>query len=155
MFENAGEKLKKLALVVAVVGIAASVIAGFVILGYSAISGLMIGTVGCVFSWAGGLALYGFGELVDSNQKLLEVSKQQADLLRSMAPTQNEVQDNKPAEEKDYLANLQPIVDPFARATEKAAAPVSNNRKMTCPSCGTVQDGGRKYCVKCYSVFNK
>ncbi len=71
MFDNIGEKLKKMAKVFCWIGIIGSVVLaisyfvmsknndGFVL------TGLIVLFVGCLVSWASNLALYGFGELID------------------------------------------------------------------------------------------
>lgn len=66
MYDNVGGKIKKLASVVAVIGIIASVIAGICIMAVSAISGLIVAAIGAFVSWISNIVLYAFGDLVEN-----------------------------------------------------------------------------------------
>lgn len=71
MFENIGQKIKKMAKVFCWIGIIGSVVLAisyFVMSknnGDFVLTGLIVLFVGCLVSWASNLALYGFGELID------------------------------------------------------------------------------------------
>ena len=87
MFNDIGKKIKGLAIFVAVVGIAASIITGFVLLSKSETgydyyahskiydktmvkAGLVLLFGGPLLSWAGSLLTYGFGELIEKTCSL-------------------------------------------------------------------------------------
>lgn len=77
MFNNVGAKIQGLAKFLAYAGMAISIIIAIMIMGgasiissglseYGLFAGLLYGGIGCFASWAGSLALYGFGELVEN-----------------------------------------------------------------------------------------
>ena len=81
MFTNIGSKIKGLAIALTVLGIISSIVYGVSVISsaselYGAaktggiIGGLLIVVLGSVLSWIGSLALYGFGQLVDSAQNI-------------------------------------------------------------------------------------
>jgi len=81
MFDNIGGKIKTLATSVCVIGIIASVI-GAVALWASGnkyndtvLSGLIVLGVGCLVSWVGSFFAYGFGELIEQNNRILTTNQ--------------------------------------------------------------------------------
>lgn len=76
MFDNVGQKIKGLAMVVTWGGVIISVVAGFVV--QFPIGLLTITPIGCLGAWVTGLLLYGFGHLIVNSNESIE-------LLRSMA----------------------------------------------------------------------
>ena len=91
MFDNIGGKIKTLAKVCCALGIIASLLSGTVILSndsyYRPTTGLgiIVIVVGCLASWIGSFATYGFGELiettVDNNKQLKAIGEGIKDLL--------------------------------------------------------------------------
>lgn len=72
MFNNIGGKIKSFATILTVIGIALSVIIGFVIMfGYPSIETFLIGLVviaiGSLMSWLSSFLLYGFGQLIENS----------------------------------------------------------------------------------------
>ena len=71
MFKNIGGKIKGLAKVICIVGIAISVVAGIGMI-CSGYNGAMVGMgfavmiVGSLVSWIGSFFAYGFGELIEN-----------------------------------------------------------------------------------------
>lgn len=75
MFENAGGKIKLVAFVLCILGIVASVFYGiFVFVQDSRLffSGLVIMLVGSVCSWIVALFAYGFGQLIENSDVVIE-----------------------------------------------------------------------------------
>ena len=80
MFDHIGGKIKTLAKVCCVLGIIGSLLSGIVIISNNSYYrpttgvGIMVIVVGCLASWIGAFATYGFGELiettVDNNKQL-------------------------------------------------------------------------------------
>ena len=64
MFDNIGEKLKKLAYVITIVGAIASVIGGLITISSDPIAGFLTMILGAVSSWASSFVIYGLGELI-------------------------------------------------------------------------------------------
>ena len=78
MFDNIGSKIKSLAQVVCWIGIVASVIGGFSIIvsnDEAVVVGLLTMVLGAVGSWVGSFVLYGFGQLIENSDTLVEISK--------------------------------------------------------------------------------
>lgn len=78
MFDNIGSKLKAVAEVFAWLGIIASSIFGLVIMFANEdtpLPGLIIIVVGCLGSWLSSLSMYGFGQLIENTDKLVEQQK--------------------------------------------------------------------------------
>ena len=75
MFDNIGGKIKMLAVVCTIVGIAGSVITGFVMMANEMAGwGLLIAVGGSLLSWVGSFLLYGFGELIDGVQGIASLT---------------------------------------------------------------------------------
>ena len=83
MFTNIGGKIKELAKVICSVGIAISVVAGIVMIGFGSSSyngdamvymGFAVMIVGSLFSWIGSLFAYGFGELIENTTVIAELA---------------------------------------------------------------------------------
>ncbi len=74
MFHNIGKKIQVLAKIVAIIGVAVSVIAGLFVLLESSV-GLIIIAGGALLSWIGSLMTYGFGILVEQAEVSLGKTK--------------------------------------------------------------------------------
>ena len=71
MFANIGSKIKKLAEILALLGMLLSIVGMMVLLIYEQIvAGLLVWPFGCLFSWLGSFVLYGFGELIESTKRV-------------------------------------------------------------------------------------
>lgn len=78
MFSNIGSKIKTLAQVITWIGIIGSVIWGLVLMTTDEeliSAGLMIALLGSLISWVSSFVLYGFGQLIENTDKLVELSK--------------------------------------------------------------------------------
>ena len=74
MYKNIGRKIKKLAKICCWLGITYSLIAGAILLGCTLWFVLFV-IVGALLSWVGSLALYGFGQLIENTDILVEQGK--------------------------------------------------------------------------------
>ena len=78
MFDNIGSKIKTLARIVCWLGIIISVISGLAIM-VSNEETIFVGTLiillGSIGSWIGSFVLYGFGQLIENSDTLVEISK--------------------------------------------------------------------------------
>ncbi len=76
MFDNIGGKIKALAQVVCWIGIIASAICGIIMMATGDPSlnliGFLIIILGSLFSWIGSFMTYGFGQLIENTDKLVE-----------------------------------------------------------------------------------
>ncbi|MBQ2774291.1 MAG: hypothetical protein IJF40_00170 [Clostridia bacterium] len=78
MFDNIGIKIKSAAKAFAWIGIIASSIAGFFVMfsnGDTPLPGILIIIIGCLGSWLSALTLYGFGQLIENSDILVEQGK--------------------------------------------------------------------------------
>lgn len=71
MFDNIGEKIKALATIECICGIIGSVLLGIVIMTEELLLGLAVAIVGSLASWLGSFVIYGFGDLVETNRRIL------------------------------------------------------------------------------------
>ena len=100
MFNNIGRKIKGLAKTLFWILTIISMIAGFLVIvftfnegGESSIlailAGIGIAVGGFILAWLQNFLLYGFGELIDSNQKILKVLEEKKEEVRPpVAPVQ-------------------------------------------------------------------
>ena len=78
MFDNIGSKIKTLARIVCWLGIIISVISGLAIMvsnEETVFVGTLIILLGSIGSWIGSFVLYGFGQLIENSDTLVEISK--------------------------------------------------------------------------------
>lgn len=76
MFDNIGGKIKILAQVLCWIGIIASVSFGFVFVVegyYTAFGAILMMVLGSLGSWIGSFVLYGFGQLVENSDILVDI----------------------------------------------------------------------------------
>ena len=84
MFDNIGKEIKTLAVVLTVIGIAASIIIGASLFNGSSAGtflGIAVMLVGTLISWIASFALYGFGELVDKTAETAETNRQLLEII--------------------------------------------------------------------------
>ena len=74
-FENIGGKIKTLAVILTILGVAASIIFGFYMLSENAITGLLIALIGSLVSWISSFFMYGFGELIEKTTEIAQNTK--------------------------------------------------------------------------------
>ena len=75
MFENIGEKIKTLATVISILGIGISCIYGLALIGQKFGAGILVAGIGSLISWISSFALYGFGELIETNHEINNAMK--------------------------------------------------------------------------------
>ena len=131
MFDDIGGKIKKLAVVVTVVGIAVSVILGIVTMKESFFTGLLIACLGGLASWVGSFVLYGFGELIDNTAGIAVTTRKEEE-----NPIQGQPREKEPQPENDYLSK-------YGKATAKT------ERRETCPSCFSAVEENESECPRC------
>ena len=93
MFNNIGHKIKVIAYVFTILGIAASVIAGLIMILTGeryALFGILTMIFGSLAAWIGSFLIYGFGELID---KTTDIDSKLAN--RKPRPTEKEDDEKK------------------------------------------------------------
>ncbi|MBR3866067.1 MAG: hypothetical protein IKM67_05070 [Clostridia bacterium] len=157
MFDNIGGKIKKLAKIVTIVGIAASIVVGVCL--YAAIPtkiveiiSLIVIVVGSVVSWIASFAVYAYGQLVENSDKAVRLLERQEKVV---APTDAKI--GEPA--KQY------VKEPEMGATEEIPSPPVKevkrafferkdpNTRVICPHCNVVQKGDNDHCTCCGATF--
>ena len=73
MFDNIGAKIKTVASTLTIIGIFLSIVAGTVMLLEGIIGGLFLILFGSLFSWLGSFLLYGFGQLIENSDIMVEL----------------------------------------------------------------------------------
>lgn len=82
MFTNIGGKIKKLTVILCIIGISASVVAGLILIAIGSNSygqkglvaiGFVVMIVGALLSWIGSFFTYGFGELIENSAVTAEL----------------------------------------------------------------------------------
>lgn len=85
LFSNIGDKIKKLAVIITVIQMAAGIITCIAVSIMSSILlGLPIGALICLTAWIGAFVLYGFGELISSSQRTARTIDKVLDELNEM-----------------------------------------------------------------------
>lgn len=138
MFSDIGNKIKMVAMIFCLLGIAASVIAGIVMLvifegslmGFAISAGVVVG--GSVLSWLASLLFYGFGELIDETKRNREINAQ---LLQKLAG-----QDREPVAKRVESA-------PVSKKQE-TPKPTSAGEPWQC-RCGTRNAANQIFCSYC------
>ena len=148
MFENSGEKIKKLAKVLFVLNVIVFVILAFVFGWERGRYGTWFNPVwfftfiigGPLVSYIECLIMYAFGELVDSTENV----------NRNLKPIVNKINSNTENLTSDKPA---PIINRLNTNTSKAAFDKSESKEkksfIICPSCGEENSGGQMFCFKC------
>lgn len=74
MFTNIGSKIMALAVVLCWFGILASVVLGIVVLAKTELIlvGILLMLIGPLLSWIGSFLLYGFGQLIDDADRIVD-----------------------------------------------------------------------------------
>ncbi len=140
MFENIGGKIKTLAGTITIIGMLVSVIIGLLLMMSEVISGLVVGGLGCLFSWIGSFVLYGLGEVIEQLQESNRRAEKTYLLLKKLTENSDNTHDKK--EYENQTVNL-----------IKNEIPESMEYDV-CPVCGANQPTpDRKTCWKCQIVL--
>lgn len=159
MFNNIGNKIKTLAKVVCYLGIALSCIFGLVIFSEALngksedvligfLTSILVAGIGSLLSWTSSFTLYGFGELIHSNDNM-------AQNIYLIA--------EKFIDQKDVKSKI--VQDSSTWICPECAFNNSNNSKQccncgfenlpqseqmwTCPYCFQLNDSGKSTCTNC------
>ncbi len=177
MFDNIGEKIKKVAKVTAWIGIVVSIIGGIVLFFWGLIEleylwfliflAPITVVVGCIMAWLSVIMLYGFGELIENSKKTnkeiraLNAKKVQTEKNAQTIKVEKSRKDNdferkeniqQPQKEKAPSEKLGTIVKMGAHRIEECD--ICGEEKMTAP-CDVKNNLGvdikRNICADCIS----
>lgn len=114
MFDNIGGKIKTLAKVVCWIGIIACIITGIVLMATDEdliLVGILTVVVGSLLSWVSSFILYGFGQLVENSDTLVQ---------------QNQTHHSNKCENFGNTSNIKQVT----------VSPTESQHKWRCASCG-------------------
>ena len=127
MFDNIGGKIKTLAKVVCWIGIIACIITGIVLMATgedSILVGILTAVVGSLLSWVSSFVLYGFGQLVENSDTLVQ---------------QNQTHRANKGENFGNTSNIKQV----------AVSPTESQHEWRCDSCGEmISSSPCPYCGK-------
>ena len=127
MFENIGNKIKILAIVLAILGIILSIVIGTVIIVQEKfLPGFLFIIIGSLSSWISSFFVFGFGEVIECLQEISYNTrrKEQSKLL------------NSPQASNYTVANYKPL-------------PKSNTKTIRCPDCRQEIPNNTQKCPYC------
>ncbi len=100
MFKNIGGKIKWLAETVCLLGIVISVLSGiYLIAADETLAGVLVMLLGSFASWIGSFFTYGFGQLIENSDILVEQGKQKGNA--PIASSEKKTAPIAPAEKKE------------------------------------------------------
>ena len=155
MFNNIGGKIKALATLVCLIGMAASVIGAIALWATNSRynntiwTGFVVLIAGCVGSWVGSFFAYGFGELIEETKRSREVSEQLLLHLRGKTAGQER--------------GAQPSVEPAGQSAKNPPAGTNGSQLRSDPTaprsviamekwqcrCGTRNASNQIFCASC------
>lgn len=116
MFDNIGGKIKALARGICVFGIMLSFMRGIMLINDKAVTrGLSYIIVGFLFSWLSCFLLYGFGQLIETNENSMNMIKNIGLMMESSANEANEqsalLSDERKHDHAENLVKLKKLYD--------------------------------------------
>lgn len=105
MFDNIGSKIKYLAQTITIISIICYAAIGLALMiAGSALIGFAVILIGLLLSWVSSFLLYGFGQLIENSDILVEISKPhlRGKKSKSVSETKNEI-DEKNFTEEDFI----------------------------------------------------
>lgn len=140
MFENIGSKIKTVAVTLTWLGIVMSVLTGLVIFLDGSMEGLFIMIFGSLFSWLGSFLLYGFGQLVENSDKLVDL------LVPSDPVGESSVTPRYSADFRPLTGAAAPTYHP---SIEDTLYPPAEPADWVCFSCGNSNFHRVNTCQRC------
>ncbi len=152
MFDNIGGKIKKLAVIVAWIGIICSIIVGVRIilnavlsLRWGVVKGLLYAAIGATSSWIGSFLLYGFGTLIENSDKTVNLLERTENCTNLMP----EAYKREPIRDE-----AETLKEPYVNEAKRAFFERKNpNIRVMCPHCKAMQKGDNDCCTCCGATF--
>lgn len=145
MFDNIGDKIKTLAVVITVLGIIASFVSGLVLLfSNMVLVGILTMIFGSISAWISSFVLYGFGELIEQQALNAGYSAQILKLLS------RQVNPPKPATQSAPTGSSGKSGYSLSEMAEQRKQGVAKGSDFWfCKSCKTKNDAFVLYCKNC------
>ena len=125
MFDNIGQKIKKLAMITFIVLSSIFVLDGFIsFMYYKRLVHLLICIIGPFVAWISSFLLYGFGELVDNSSKIK-------------------------SDTEDKKKNQEIIIKELKKLNGDIQIEEKKQKNWTCENCGTLNDKHASFCYIC------
>ena len=146
MFDNIGRKIKTLASVLAWIGIVLSIIYGLILLADgkddNVVVGVIIIVVGSLCSWLSSFVLYGFGQLIENSDILVD----QNGILISQGKKQVATPATTDTTQKQTDAPL-PVKSSPLPQTDTSNSTVKH--RVRCTTCGNMVNCDENFCRTC------
>ncbi len=161
MFRNIGGKIKTLAALIAILGIAASVIVGIVLM----IStkklvgiGFLVMLLGALVSWISSWGLFALGE---NTENIAEIERLTERYVLTLERMEQRLQQPPAGGAQSAASARRSGADPAAETAGPSAAkdprpavvPVHDGDRVICPACGCNQPATRQKCWQCGQEF--
>lgn len=169
MFNNIGGKIKTVAQVICWLGII-----GSIILGIATISevdetlGILIILLGPLFSWISSFITYGFGQLIENSDILVEQGKKgeytTSHIVSSIKALSGEAKPTATASKKSVVTAPNTVIEKPEKICPNCKQPISTDSafctkcgfnlseetaKNICPSCGNIITNDSAFCTQC------
>lgn len=151
MFDNIGGKIKGYAKIVCWLGILGSVFVGVVFScsgsggAASFIAGILIAIIGSISSWIGSFLTYGFGQLIENSDILVEQGNMPAGTsVNSYSGMEDH---NMPKSKTVNTFDWQPA--------EESTALIVSETNIRCENCHRIQFIGNESCSRCGAKFTE
>ena len=174
MFNNIGGKIKTVAQVICWLGIIGSIIMGIAMISaFDEISGILIILLGPLFSWIGSFITYGFGQLIENSDILVEQGKKgeytTSHIISSIKALSGEAKPTATASQKSVVTKPSTVIEDSEKVCPNCKQTLSANNafcthcgfklptkdnKHICPSCGTVSKEDSVFCTQCGHKFS-
>ena len=149
MFNNIGNKIKGFATFLTIIGIIASIIVGIILIisgaslyyggGTLILAGILAMVVGSLISWISSFVLYGFGQLIDSTERIEYMVYDISQSYKNIASNHSSVSD------AHQFHSSNPTPTPAPTPTPQKESPV----KWRCPKCDTPYTQSVRWCNVC------
>ena len=149
MFDNIGGKIKVLAAVVTILGCIVSFVFGIILFVEREFGmGFLVIIMGGLLSWVSSFVLYGFGELIESNQDIQKTNK---DIYLHLKSNNDSTTAKKSVQETN-----QPIDrtrNSYLWDLLKTSPAPAEKKKSYCPDCGKERNDYDTICNFCGYKF--
>ena len=151
MFDNIGGKIKVLAVVVTIIGCIVSFVFGIILFVEGEVGmGFLVIIMGGLLSWVSSFVLYGFGELIESNQNIQKTNK---DIYLHLKSNNDSTTEEKMNQGTTSTANNTSTYKSYLDEFMKKSPAPAGKKKSYCPDCGKERNDYDTMCNFCGYKF--